>query len=163
MNSSEWKKKQRNKTNVKCQSSVWTEEGVCIVLNATVTADENCSYNCGSDCWRLSKYPCLQVYVSVNSTGRVSRLSHNEETQDTSSEVSTVPDGKYWELLDHFNCWQWQSDVGQIKTCPLLHICTALVWMELFLYLFDFVLVRPKQSRMSWPMKETSTICLTIL
>uniref|UniRef100_A0A667YE35 Potassium large conductance calcium-activated channel, subfamily M, beta member 2a n=1 Tax=Myripristis murdjan TaxID=586833 RepID=A0A667YE35_9TELE len=62
--------------------SVWTEEGVCVVLNSTITADMNCSYNCGSDCWRVSKYPCLQVYVSVNNTGHVSRLSHNEETQD---------------------------------------------------------------------------------
>ncbi|TNN54342.1 Calcium-activated potassium channel subunit beta-2 [Liparis tanakae] len=51
----------------------------------------NCSYNCGSDCWRVSKYPCLQVYVSVNNTGRVSRLSHNEETQDTSSECVYAP------------------------------------------------------------------------
>ncbi|XP_058490354.1 calcium-activated potassium channel subunit beta-2-like isoform X1 [Solea solea] len=71
--------------------SVWTEEGVCVVRNSTVTADMNCSYNCGSDCWRVSKYPCLQVYVSVNNTGRVSRLSHNEETQDASSECFYVP------------------------------------------------------------------------
>ncbi|KAM6919025.1 calcium-activated potassium channel subunit beta-2 isoform 2-T3 [Xenentodon cancila] len=71
--------------------SVWTEEGVCVVLNSTVTADMNCSYNCGTDCWRVSKYPCLQVYVSVNNTGRVSRLSHNEETQDASSECVYVP------------------------------------------------------------------------
>ncbi|XP_033959528.1 calcium-activated potassium channel subunit beta-2-like [Pseudochaenichthys georgianus] len=71
--------------------SVWTEEGVCVILNSTVTADMNCSYNCGSECWRDSKYPCLQVYVSVNNTGRVSRLSHNEETQDTSSECFYVP------------------------------------------------------------------------
>ncbi|XP_068196318.1 calcium-activated potassium channel subunit beta-2-like isoform X2 [Antennarius striatus] len=32
-----------------------------------------------------------EVYVSVNNTGRVSRLSHNEETQDTSSECFYVP------------------------------------------------------------------------
>ncbi|KAM8851233.1 calcium-activated potassium channel subunit beta-2 isoform 1-T1 [Spinachia spinachia] len=71
--------------------SVWTEEGVCVVLNSTVTADMNCSYNCGSECWRASKYPCLQVYVSVNNTGRVRRLSHNEESQDTSSKCVYVP------------------------------------------------------------------------
>ncbi|XP_038574366.1 calcium-activated potassium channel subunit beta-2 [Micropterus salmoides] len=71
--------------------SVWTQESVCVVLNSTVTADMNCSYNCGADCWRVSKYPCLQVYVSVNNTGRISRLSHNEETQDTSSECFYVP------------------------------------------------------------------------
>lgn len=74
----------------KCDNSAWTEEGVCVVLNSTVTADMNCSYNCGSDCWRVSQYPCLRVYVSVNNTGRISRLSHNEETQDASSEVSHV-------------------------------------------------------------------------
>ncbi|XP_072296472.1 calcium-activated potassium channel subunit beta-2-like [Eucyclogobius newberryi] len=71
--------------------SVWTEEGVCLVLNSTVTADMNCSYSCGSDCWRVSKYPCLQVYVSINSTGRISRLSRNEETLDASSECFYVP------------------------------------------------------------------------
>ncbi|AWP04394.1 putative calcium-activated potassium channel subunit beta-2-like isoform 2 [Scophthalmus maximus] len=71
--------------------SVWTAEGVCVVHNSTVTADMNCSYNCGSDCWRVSKYPCLQVYVSINNTGRVSRLSHNEETQDASSDCFYVP------------------------------------------------------------------------
>ncbi|MEQ2225286.1 hypothetical protein ILYODFUR_015946 [Ilyodon furcidens] len=51
----------------------------------------NCSYSCGSDCWRVSRYPCLQVYVSVNNTGHISRLSHNEETQDASSECVYIP------------------------------------------------------------------------
>ena len=98
----------------KCQHSVWTEEGVCVVLNSTVTADMNCSYNCGSDCWRVSKYPCLQVYVSVNNTGRVSRLSHNEETQDTSSEVSAVPEGKILRITEPFQMLTALSDVGLI-------------------------------------------------
>ncbi|XP_041697087.1 calcium-activated potassium channel subunit beta-2-like [Coregonus clupeaformis] len=71
--------------------SVWTEESVCIVLNSTITADVNCSYSCGSDCWRGSKYPCLQVYVSVNTTGRLSRLSHNEESWDSNFECFYVP------------------------------------------------------------------------
>ncbi|XP_012716348.2 calcium-activated potassium channel subunit beta-2 [Fundulus heteroclitus] len=71
--------------------SVWTEEGTCVVINSTITGDMNCSYSCGSDCWRVSRYPCLQVYVSINSTGRISRLSHNEETQDASSECVYVP------------------------------------------------------------------------
>lgn len=70
--------------------SVWTEESVCIVLNSTIVADVNCSYSCGSDCWRASKYPCLQIYVSVNNTGRVSLLSHNEETQEANSEVHSL-------------------------------------------------------------------------
>uniref|UniRef100_A0A4W5QM40 Potassium large conductance calcium-activated channel, subfamily M, beta member 2a n=1 Tax=Hucho hucho TaxID=62062 RepID=A0A4W5QM40_9TELE len=72
-------------------TSVWTEGSVCIVLNSTITADMNCSYSCGSDCWRGSKYPCLQVYVSVNTTGRVSRLSHNEESWDANFECFYVP------------------------------------------------------------------------
>uniref|UniRef100_A0A673FWN6 Uncharacterized protein n=1 Tax=Sinocyclocheilus rhinocerous TaxID=307959 RepID=A0A673FWN6_9TELE len=68
-------------------SSVLTDETTCTVLNSTLTKDINCSYNCGSDCWRSSKYPCLQVYVSLNATGRIGLLSHNEEMLDVSSEV----------------------------------------------------------------------------
>lgn len=90
---------------------MWTAEGVCVVHNSTVTADMNCSYNCGSDCWRVSKYPCLQVYVSINNTGRVSRLSHNEETQDASSDVSSAR-GKIQGITEPFQmlaaavrCW----------------------------------------------------------
>ncbi|XP_008431512.1 calcium-activated potassium channel subunit beta-2 isoform X1 [Poecilia reticulata] len=74
-----------------CADSVWTEEGTCAVINSTVTGDVNCSYSCGSDCWRVSRFPCLQVYVSVNNTGRIGRLSHNEETQDASSECVYIP------------------------------------------------------------------------
>ncbi|XP_047225057.1 calcium-activated potassium channel subunit beta-2 [Girardinichthys multiradiatus] len=73
------------------ERSVWTEEGACAVINSTITGDMNCSYSCGSDCWRVSRYPCLQVYVSVNNTGHISRLSHNEETQDASSECVYIP------------------------------------------------------------------------
>lgn len=91
------------RTSIILQRSVWTEESVCVVHNATVTADMNCTYNCGSDCWRISKYPCLQVYVSVNNTGRLCRLSHNEETQDASSEVSYALPGKYKDLLNRSN------------------------------------------------------------
>lgn len=67
--------------------SVWTEETVCTVLNSTITADINCSYSCGTECWRSSKFPCLQVYVSVNASGRVALLSHNEDTLEQNSEV----------------------------------------------------------------------------
>ncbi|KAG9273733.1 calcium-activated potassium channel subunit beta-2-like [Astyanax mexicanus] len=71
--------------------SVWTEESICTILNSSLTMEINCSYSCGPDCWRSSKYPCLQVYVSINATGRVGLLSHNEETQDISSECFYVP------------------------------------------------------------------------
>ncbi|XP_029105182.1 calcium-activated potassium channel subunit beta-2-like isoform X2 [Scleropages formosus] len=72
--------------------SVWTEETTCTVLNSTVVAEVNCTYSCGSDCRRASRYPCLQVFVSINASGRVARLSHNEETQETSSECFYVPE-----------------------------------------------------------------------
>lgn len=71
--------------------SVWTEESSCTVLNSTIVADINCSYSCGSECWKKSRYPCLQVYVSLNSSGKVLRLSHNEETQDSNPECFYVP------------------------------------------------------------------------
>ncbi|KAL2089715.1 hypothetical protein ACEWY4_014403 [Coilia grayii] len=71
--------------------SVWTEETSCTVLNSTVVAAINCSYSCGSDCWKSSRYPCLQVFVSLNSSGRVHRLSYNEEAQDSNPECFYVP------------------------------------------------------------------------
>ncbi|CAB1324234.1 unnamed protein product [Coregonus sp. 'balchen'] len=71
--------------------SVWTEESSCTVLNSTIVAEINCTYSCGSECWKSSKYPCLQVFVSLNTSGKVVRLSHNEEAQDTSPECFYVP------------------------------------------------------------------------
>ncbi|XP_051555430.1 calcium-activated potassium channel subunit beta-2 [Myxocyprinus asiaticus] len=71
--------------------SVLTEETTCTFLNSTLTKDINCSYSCGSECWRSSKYPCLQVYVSLNTTGRIGLLSHNEEMLDVSTECFYVP------------------------------------------------------------------------
>ncbi|KAI7809295.1 calcium-activated potassium channel subunit beta-2 [Triplophysa rosa] len=62
--------------------SVLAEETTCTVLNSSLTRDINCWYSCGSDCLRSSKYPCLQVYVSLNTTSRVGLLSHNEEMLD---------------------------------------------------------------------------------
>ncbi|KAF5910058.1 calcium-activated potassium channel subunit beta-2 isoform X2 [Clarias magur] len=66
--------------------SVWTEESSCTVLNSTIIGEINCSYSCGSECLRHSRYPCLQVYVSLNSSGRILRLSHNEESQEANPE-----------------------------------------------------------------------------
>ncbi|XP_076879528.1 calcium-activated potassium channel subunit beta-2 isoform X2 [Brachyhypopomus gauderio] len=71
--------------------SVWTEESSCTVLNASVIAEINCSYSCGGECWRSSRYPCLQVYVSLNSSARVLRLSHNEEAQEANPECFYTP------------------------------------------------------------------------
>lgn len=71
--------------------SLLIDETTCTVLNSSLTKEINCSYNCGSDCWRSSKYPCLQVYVSLNATGRIGLLSHNEEMLDVSSECFYVP------------------------------------------------------------------------
>ncbi|XP_071343414.1 calcium-activated potassium channel subunit beta-2 isoform X4 [Trachinotus anak] len=71
--------------------SVWTDEVSCTVVNSTITWDVNCSYSCGAECWRRSRYPCLQVYVSLNSSGKVVRLLHNEETQDSNPECFYIP------------------------------------------------------------------------
>ncbi|XP_051528959.1 calcium-activated potassium channel subunit beta-2 isoform X3 [Myxocyprinus asiaticus] len=70
---------------------VWTEESNCTVLNSSIIADINCSYNCGSECRKSSRYPCLQVYVSLNSSGRVLRLSHNEEAHEANPECFYIP------------------------------------------------------------------------
>ncbi|MBN3297103.1 KCMB2 protein, partial [Amia calva] len=71
--------------------SVWTDESNCTVLNSSIVSEINCTYSCGSDCWKGSKYPCLQVFVSLNSSGKIFRLSHNEETHGLNPECFYVP------------------------------------------------------------------------
>ncbi|KAA8589776.1 hypothetical protein FQN60_013287 [Etheostoma spectabile] len=70
---------------------VWTSEASCTIVNSTIVGDVNCSYSCGAECRKSSRYPCLQVYVSLNSTGKVLRLLHNEETQDSNPECFYFP------------------------------------------------------------------------
>ncbi|MEQ2200779.1 hypothetical protein XENOCAPTIV_002968 [Xenoophorus captivus] len=77
-------------TILRCYSdSVWTYEDSCTIVNSTIVWDVNCSYSCGVECWKSSRYPCLQVYVSLNSSERLVRLLHNEETQDSNPEESS--------------------------------------------------------------------------
>ncbi|MBN3276249.1 KCMB2 protein, partial [Polyodon spathula] len=71
--------------------SVWTEESWCTVLNSSNIGDMNCTFSCGSDCYGVSKYPCLQVFVILNSSGEVYRLSHTEETLEINPECFYVP------------------------------------------------------------------------
>lgn len=71
--------------------SVWTNESSCAIINSTILWDVNCSYSCGAECWKSSRYPCLQVYVSLNSSGKVVRLLHNEEMQDSNPECFYIP------------------------------------------------------------------------
>lgn len=71
--------------------SVWTEESICTVLNSTVIAEMNCSYSCGVDCRGVARYPCLQVFVRINASGRIARLSQNEDSQELSSQVTGNP------------------------------------------------------------------------
>ncbi|XP_028260106.1 calcium-activated potassium channel subunit beta-2 isoform X2 [Parambassis ranga] len=67
--------------------SVWTDEASCTIVKSSIVWDVNCSYSCGAECWKSSHYPCLQVYVSVNSSGKVVPLFHNEETQKDNPEL----------------------------------------------------------------------------
>lgn len=85
--------------------SVWTDETSCTIVNCTIVWDVNCSYSCGAECWKGSRYPCLQVYVSLNSSGKVIRLFHNEETQDSNPEVL-----RNCSLLQSLNASSYQSD-----------------------------------------------------
>ncbi|NXT96019.1 KCMB2 protein, partial [Anhinga rufa] len=66
--------------------SVWTEEAQCSLLNASITETFNCSFSCGPDCWKISQYPCLQVYVNLTSSGQKLLLYHTEETMKINSE-----------------------------------------------------------------------------
>ncbi|KAM8875118.1 calcium-activated potassium channel subunit beta-2-like isoform 2-T3 [Spinachia spinachia] len=70
---------------------VWADETSCTIVNSTIVCDVNCSYSCGPECRRSSRYPCLQVFVSLNTSGKVVRLLHNEETQDGDPECFYIP------------------------------------------------------------------------
>ncbi|XP_005172907.1 calcium-activated potassium channel subunit beta-2 isoform X1 [Danio rerio] len=80
--------------------SVWTEESNCTVLNSSVVAEINCSYSCGSECRKSSRYPCLQVYVSLDS-GKVQRLSYNEEAHEANPECFYIPKCRKEQTLMH--------------------------------------------------------------
>ncbi|KAB0361430.1 hypothetical protein FD754_005586 [Muntiacus muntjak] len=71
--------------------SVWTEEAQCTLLNASITETFNCSFSCGPDCWKLSQYPCLQVYVNLTSSGEKLLLYHTEETIKINQKCSYIP------------------------------------------------------------------------
>ncbi|XP_026793030.3 calcium-activated potassium channel subunit beta-2 isoform X2 [Pangasianodon hypophthalmus] len=71
--------------------SKWTEKSMCTILNISVTEEMNCSYSCGVDCSRSSTFPCVQVYVSLNSTNRVGLLHHNEESENTGYKCFYIP------------------------------------------------------------------------
>lgn len=71
--------------------SVWTDKANCTIVNSTVMWDVNCSYSCGAECWKSSRYPCLQVYVSLNSSKKIFRLQHDEETHENNPECFYVP------------------------------------------------------------------------
>uniref|UniRef100_A0A8C9R8M8 Potassium calcium-activated channel subfamily M regulatory beta subunit 2 n=1 Tax=Scleropages formosus TaxID=113540 RepID=A0A8C9R8M8_SCLFO len=71
--------------------SVWTEESSCAVVNSTITGEMNCTYSYSSDCKKSLKYPCLQVFVTLNASGKVMRLFYNEETRYMNLECFFVP------------------------------------------------------------------------
>lgn len=47
--------------------------------------------SCGPDCWKLSQYPCLQVYVNLTSSGEKLLLYHTEETMKINQKCSYIP------------------------------------------------------------------------
>lgn len=73
------------------EKSVWTEESQCTLVNASITETFNCSFSCGPDCWKLSQYPCLQVYVNLTSSGEKLLLYHTEETVKINQKCSYIP------------------------------------------------------------------------
>lgn len=96
--------------------SVWTDEASCTIVKSSIVWDVNCSYSCGAECWKSSHYPCLQVYVSVNSSGKVVPLFHNEETQKDNPEVLLLLlRGKFKRSLKKGNWQNGQHLTGEAE------------------------------------------------
>ncbi|KAM3619412.1 uncharacterized protein V6R79_007796 [Siganus canaliculatus] len=70
-------------------SMVFLSVMMYFVLGITIL--RSYSDSCGAECRKSSRYPCLQVYVSLNSSGKVMKLLHNEETQDSNPECFFIP------------------------------------------------------------------------
>ncbi|XP_027145714.1 LOW QUALITY PROTEIN: calcium-activated potassium channel subunit beta-2 [Larimichthys crocea] len=101
--------------------SVWTDEASCTIMNSTIVWDVNCSYSCGAECWKSSRYPCLQVSVSLNSSGKVIRLLHNEETQDSNPECFYIP-------KCHKDLTRTQAIVRDISECLRSQHTRSVLW-----------------------------------
>ncbi|XP_073753100.1 calcium-activated potassium channel subunit beta-2 isoform X3 [Callorhinus ursinus] len=82
--------------------SVWTKESQCTLVNASITETFNCSFSCGPDCWKLSQYPCLQVYVNLTSSGEKLLLYHTEETMKINQKIHSII---FWRALLLFRNW----------------------------------------------------------
>ena len=152
--------------------SVWTAETVCTVLNSTITDDINCSYSCGVECWRRSKFPCLQVFVSLNASGRVALLSHNEDTQEENAEVrldgagetcltaaSNPPAGHSGVLhIPTFECW----DTAFANLVSLFHCYVEEVHLVMHLSMWKrFIWVLPMNGNIQCPYFLTNSHMLT--
>uniref|UniRef100_A0A493SUF1 Calcium-activated potassium channel subunit beta-2 n=1 Tax=Anas platyrhynchos platyrhynchos TaxID=8840 RepID=A0A493SUF1_ANAPP len=94
--------------------SVWTEEAQCSLLNASITESFNCSFSCGPDCWKISQYPCLQVYVNLTSSGQKLLLYHNEETMKINSETLKQKHISQKNSFLCFNNHETQRDSAQV-------------------------------------------------
>ncbi|KAF3835650.1 hypothetical protein F7725_028208, partial [Dissostichus mawsoni] len=62
---------------------VWINETSCTIVNSSIVCDVNCSYAVEQSAGGVP------VYVSLNSSGKVVRLLHNEEAQESNPEVWT--------------------------------------------------------------------------
>ncbi|XP_012670728.2 calcium-activated potassium channel subunit beta-3 [Clupea harengus] len=64
--------------------SDWGEEANCSLVQAEIL-DE------WADCRGLSRFPCVQVFVNISSSGRKARLHHDEGTIDLNLECFYMP------------------------------------------------------------------------
>lgn len=124
--------------------SVWTEESQCTLLNASITETFNCSFSCGPDCWKLSQYPCLQVYVNLTSSGEKLLLYHTEETikinQKVGTCISVTPQSSHTQVIlsevslcQHFK-GKCHQEVGPALSINRIHNST-LAWETFIFYL----------------------------
>ncbi|OBS67794.1 hypothetical protein A6R68_03665, partial [Neotoma lepida] len=115
------------------EKSVWTEEAQCTLLNVSITETFNCSFSCGPDCWKLSQYPCLQVYVNLTSSGEKLLLYHTEETMKINQKVWLTATSVWTEeaqctllnvsITETFNCsFSCGPDCWKLSQYPCLQV-----------------------------------------
>nr|XP_015216120.1 PREDICTED: calcium-activated potassium channel subunit beta-3 [Lepisosteus oculatus] len=72
--------------------SSWSEQANCTVIRMEILEDwVDCTFICGVDCRGQAKYPCLQVFVNLSSSGQKAVLHYNDEVIQQNPKCFYIP------------------------------------------------------------------------
>ncbi|KAM3925822.1 calcium-activated potassium channel subunit beta-1 isoform 1-T2 [Leptodactylus fuscus] len=99
--------------------SVWTEETMCTLVQATFKDRANCIHNSNTKPESILKYPCLEVLVNKNFSEDVFMLYHTEESSEWNNKCTYIPECKenFTEVAMHVQEIQGKFNKSSSFTC----------------------------------------------